>query len=228
MTKRPLAIGALVTLSIAACDPPRSRPPAISIVHVAAEATAPEPPSVPESPLSEQLSASGRLPPCKRDASRPSHPLLCAKAPDLGLPRVTGTGPGSLTAARGQIVLLAFCATFVAPCQKSLPVFQAIAKEHSGRVTLLVLMVDSPEDTGGRKHIEEYASDLQLDAPLFWDTKNKAADAYAISTLPTTMIVDPAGTVRAIYAGYRDGEGEAIRAEIKDLFAGSQDHADRQ
>jgi cytochrome c biogenesis protein CcmG, thiol:disulfide interchange protein DsbE len=219
MTKSLIALGALASLATAACDPPLSRSTVVPTVNVALDTAATQQPSAPPPPSSEPPSAPSNLPPCERDASGlTTRSLICSKAPELRLERVTGTGPGSLAAARGQVVILAFCATFAAPCSRSLPVYQGIAKEHPGRVTLIVLLVDEPDDLGGRGAIKEYASNVQIDVPVLWDTKHKAAEAYSLQTIPTTVIVDPAGVVRSIYAGYRDGEAEAIRAEIKDLL----------
>jgi thiol-disulfide isomerase/thioredoxin len=215
MTKNLIAIGALASLSIAACDGPRSQPAVVPTVTVASNAAAPAQPSALETPASEPP-ASSKPPACVPDGS---HPLMCAKAPELELERVTGTGPGSLARARGQVVMLSFCATWAEPCKKSLPVYQAIAKEHPGRVALIVVVEDSPDAISG-KELREYASSLKVDASILWDKAGKAGSDYGLPNFPfpALMIVDPAGAVRSIHAGYHDSDEEGLRKEIKDLL----------
>jgi peroxiredoxin len=220
MTKRHLAIAILASLSIAACNAPQSQPAVVPTVSVAsAPPPTPAPvataqPSAPETPPPASPPASGNPAACGSDGS---NPLLCAKAPELKLERVAGTGPSNLKEARGQVVILAFCATWAEPCKKSLPAYQTIAKEHPGRVALIVLLVDEAQSSSP-KAIKEYASNLQVTAPFLWDKEGKVAQAYTIAAMPLTLVVDAAGAVRFVHEGYRDGEVEDLRKEIKNLL----------
>ena len=49
------------------------------------------------------------------------------------------------------------------------------------------------------------------------DAANKAASAYKPASMPQTYVVDAAGIVRDDVAGWHDGQGAALEAEIARL-----------
>src|SRR5262249_2597167 len=136
----------IVAATIAGCPAPA--PPVVVQIAAPAPATAaPEP-----APLPSAAKAEGG-----------------DRAPPISLERVAGSGPRSLAEASGKVVILAFCATFAAPCRMSLPAFQVIAAAHPGEVVVIAVMEDSDDDPAMARQIKDYAGDLKVDFSFLWD-----------------------------------------------------------
>ena len=121
-------------------------------------------------------------------------PSLPTQAPDFTLGTLTGE-TRTLSALRGQTVVVNFWATWCGPCRVEMPTLQAFAEANPDTPVLYVAVDGTPEA------LTAFAEDqgLPLDAVLVADRTTRAA--YGVSTLPTTVVVGPDGAVRAAHAG---------------------------
>ena len=56
--------------------------------------------------------------------------------------------------------------------------------------------------------------------PILWDRGGERLSApFSISRLPTTLVVDRTGVVRAVHLGYDAAEGRKLEEEIRGLLA---------
>ena len=100
----------------------------------------------------------------------------------------------SLEDFRGKTVVLNFWATWCGPCRTEIPTFSSFAKENPD-IPVLGIAVD-----GSRKSLKRAAKNLGIEYPvLIADSKVK--NAYKVSSLPTTVVVDPRGYVRDVHVG---------------------------
>lgn len=132
-------------------------------------------------------------------------------APDFTLTSLNGEVT-SLSAFKGNMVLLNFWATWCRPCRYEIPYIQQIFEEYSAK-GLVVLTVNSWED---RETAQEFMSQNQLTFPVLTDYPGKkVARTYQIRTIPATFIIDRKGIIKAVKIGAFQN-----KAEIESLLKG--------
>ena len=93
---------------------------------------------------------------------------------------------------KGKVILLNFWATWCAPCKAEIPDFVELHARHA-EAGLQVLGV-SADDTV--KQLKPFVDALKMNYPVLQARGNNALlDAYAISTLPVTVIIGRDGTI---------------------------------
>lgn len=139
--------------------------------------------------------------------SGPPEPLSSGDerpAPAFSLPRLGGNGrPAeglSLGDLRGKVVILDFWATWCVPCVEALPDMAAFDQRMRGRgVTTLGILTDDDDLRGAARMVR----DLGVTYPVLVDADNEVGDRYAIDSLPTLVVVDGSGVIRATEVGPR-------------------------
>jgi peroxiredoxin len=111
-------------------------------------------------------------------------------APDFQLETLTGEAV-SLSQFRGQPVLLTLGATWCPDCRLEAPLLQQL---HERQTDLVILMVDSKEDV---ETVQEYADEFGLTFPIALDLDGSVNDAYRVWAIPTELLIDENGVVRA-------------------------------
>ena len=91
--------------------------------------------------------------------------------------------------------VLDFAASWCAPCLKTLPHLEALAK-RTPSIRFLVVSVD--DEVAGRDSLVEQ---LDLELPVLWDEHYAIADHYEPPAMPTTLILDPQGEVIFTHTG---------------------------
>ncbi|MBX2799405.1 MAG: TlpA family protein disulfide reductase [Myxococcales bacterium] len=120
-------------------------------------------------------------------------PSLPEQAPAFTLADVDGQSV-SLSDFAGQTVVLNFWATWCGPCRIEAPAFAAFAEAHPD-VPVLGIAVDGPP-----AKVRRVAAELGMRYPILMADESVVRD-YAVSMYPTTVVVDPDGTVRSAHAG---------------------------
>jgi peroxiredoxin len=129
-------------------------------------------------------------------------------APDFTLEDLSGN-LFSLSRMRGRAVLLDFWASWCGPCRAEMPALERLHRQFVERGLLVVgVNVDEPRETAAR-FIEQqgYTFTVLLDRSL------EASMLYDARSLPTLVLVDAEGNVRAYGRGTRS-EAE-LRADLR-------------
>ena len=120
-------------------------------------------------------------------------PVLPENAPAFVLPDIDGR-EHRLEDYLGRTVVLNFWATWCGPCRREIPEFSAFSRENPD-VTVLGIATD--QSVGKLRAAREQ---MGISYPvLVIDAETKSA--YDISTLPTTVVVDPQGRVQHVKVG---------------------------
>ncbi len=122
--------------------------------------------------------------------------------------------PVKLSDFAGKPVVLNFWASWCPPCKSEMPHFDAVYQDEKDAVVFL--MVDQ---TDGQRETKakalQYVTDQGFDFPIYFDTEQEAAIAYGISSIPTTVFINPEGK---IVTGYRGAIDEAtLRSGIDSI-----------
>jgi len=133
--------------------------------------------------------------------------------PDVEIPLLDG-GVFDVGSARGRIVLLDFWASWCAPCLKELPRLQELYDRESTRGLAAVAVNAQESDELVRTAVES----LKLTLPIGKLTKTLNRELQ-ISSLPTVVIADREGRVRARWDGYPKDLEAAIAKRVGELLA---------
>lgn len=120
-----------------------------------------------------------------------------------------------LSRLRGRVVLVHFWATWCEPCRDEL---SSLAQVHSrlGSRPLEVLSVNFGE---GAERIEPFLRAVSIHLPVVLDPDHRVAQAWGVTGLPMTFLVDARGRIRFSVLGARDwSEGTSARA-LEELLA---------
>ncbi len=111
-----------------------------------------------------------------------------------------GGGPSShveLKDLRGHPVVLDFWATWCGPCQAVAPIVNAIAERYKDR-GLAVLGVNTSDEDG---LAAAFMRKKGLGFPIVYDEGNTIAKQYAVTALPTLIVVSKTGKIVAVRHG---------------------------
>jgi peroxiredoxin len=129
-------------------------------------------------------------------------------APRGAAPALTGTlldgRRFDLAQLRGEPVLVHFWATWCPVCRLQEGTLSAIARDH--RVVTVALQ------SGGAEALRRHMQAESLDFPVLVDPQGAVARRWGIRGVPTSFLIDGAGRIRFVEAGYTSGVG--LRARL--------------
>lgn len=136
-----------------------------------------------------------------------------APAPVLSLADLQGR-PLDLSALRGKVVLINFWATYCKPCREEMPSLDRL-RSRLGPGGFEVIGVDVAEDADT---VRRFLATTSVGFPLTLDPEGAVMGRWKAIALPTTIVVDRRGRIRARLTGGADWEDEAIITRLQKLM----------
>ncbi|ULG71046.1 thiol-disulfide oxidoreductase ResA [Macrococcus brunensis] len=119
-------------------------------------------------------------------------------APEFELQKMDGSTV-KMSDYKGKGVILNFWGTWCEPCKREMPALSENYEEYKGKdvEVLAIHLRKTPQQ------VEQFFSGLKKEVhlPVAYDNDNEVADAYGIDPLPTTVVIDKNGKVKAIHKG---------------------------
>ena len=137
------------------------------------------------------------LPRLSRHSPGSDSALVGHPAPDFMLPTLTaqGTGPTQrLSDLQGKTVLLDFFASWCRPCMEQAPIVGRLSRRLDSTKLAVYGVNTSDQLTPARHYVEDHSPPY----PILFDGDNTASEAFDVTGIPTLVIIDKTGIVRAV------------------------------
>jgi cytochrome c biogenesis protein CcmG/thiol:disulfide interchange protein DsbE len=130
-------------------------------------------------------------------------------APGFRLPMSAGTV--SLDSLRGRVVYVDFWASWCEPCRRSFPWLKTMNDRYQEKgLTIVAINLDKD-----RQAAESFL--LKYPAPfrVAFDPSGKTAEAFRVSAMPSSYLIDRKGTIVYAHAGFDSRKTAAIETLIR-------------
>jgi peroxiredoxin len=142
-----------------------------------------------------------------------SKPAL-SRAPDFNLRDANG-GSASLSAYRGNLVLLNFWATWCGPCREEMPSMEQLSRYFGGQGLAVVAVNQKESAAVVSKFMRSHG--LSFTTPL--DPDGRVAASYRVYGIPITYLIDANGQAIGMKSGSRDWASREVIAVFRKLIA---------
>lgn len=140
---------------------------------------------------------------------------LIGKPVELAAPDLQGREV-SVSAARGQVRVVDFWATWCEPCQEQMPALDRLARALGGE-GLAVFGISMDED---RAQVTSWLEANPVTFQVLWDRGGaRHAERLDVQRLPTTLVLDRAGLVRFVHQGWLPRHAAALELEVRQLLS---------
>jgi peroxiredoxin len=136
------------------------------------------------------------------------------KAPDFRAARLEGPGALGLSDYHGKVVYLDFWASWCGPCLKAVPALETLRSEFpSSKFQILAVNVDKKT-----KKALEFLAKQRIGYPSVSNPKGDIPEKFGLEAMPSSYLIDENGVVRYVHKGFRDGDLEVIRKEVRRIM----------
>lgn len=126
----------------------------------------------------------------------------------------------SLSSFRGKVVLLNVWATWCPPCREEMPTLESLYQDFKGNKKFVMLAVS--QDVKGRSAVAPFIKKHGYKFEVLLDPQNKVGDAYDVTGVPETFIIDGQGRIVAHHMGAFDWARPDVRKAITSLLNSSE------
>ena len=142
----------------------------------------------------------------------PTLALTPSAAPNFELAAMVGNAV-NLSQYKGQVVMINFWATWCGPCRQEMPLLEQLYKKYKPMGFAMLGVNVEPDSSGAT----EWLKATPVTFPILFDTDSKVSKLYAVSGMPSTVIVDRKGQVRFLHRGYKPGDENEYLNQIRAL-----------
>lgn len=122
----------------------------------------------------------------------------------------------SLSAYRGQVVLLNIWRTDCEPCKVEMPSMEQLHRAYADRGLAVVAV--SVDRSGLQEVIRRFATDYDLTFDVLHDRMDLLGSVYRYTGVPETYVIDRRGIIRRKWIGPDDWNSEANRKFVEVLL----------
>jgi thiol-disulfide isomerase/thioredoxin len=116
----------------------------------------------------------------------------------------------SLASLKGKVIALSFWATWCGPCRELEPLFNQVAMNFGGDANVAFFSINTDED---ESLVVPFVSREHWDVPVFF--ADGLDEFMKVTTLPTVLIVDPAGKIVYRTGGLAEGFPASLTIAVR-------------
>lgn len=139
-------------------------------------------------------------------------------------PTFAGKTPGGVdfksSDLKGKVVLLDFWATWCGPCMQAIPKIQELSVKFKDQDVAIIGI--NRDKAGDEDKVRKTIERRELTFGQVMDANGAIAKAHKVRALPTLILIDKEGIIRAVHVGYGPGEAEVLANEINTLLKGEK------
>jgi peroxiredoxin len=148
--------------------------------------------------------------------AKENSPVAAGKlAADFALKDLNGK-PVKLSSFRGKVVFLNVWATWCGPCREEMPSIEKLYQQFNKNGDLTILAVS--QDTAAADEVARYVAKNGYHFRIVLDPENLVGEAYNVTGVPETFIIDKQGRIVAHHMGAFDWSRSDFRAALKELM----------
>ncbi|ABA89195.1 apocytochrome c disulfide reductase ResA [Syntrophotalea carbinolica DSM 2380] len=114
---------------------------------------------------------------------------------------------------RGQVVVLAFWATWCPACREELPSLAGLHRRMAGQ-GVMVLGINGGESAA---RVNDFMNRANLDLPVLLDASGEVHGLYQVRQYPTTYIIDRQGKLVERHIGFHDWNAPEVAGALRSL-----------
>ena len=115
---------------------------------------------------------------------------------------------------RGRVVLVNFWASWCPPCIQEMPVLETL-KQKLAEQPFEILAVNVGEQ---KYRVWKFVKLVNFDLPVLLDERKNTFNAWGLSVLPTSFLIDRKGNIRYRVVGDVEWDSEEVIALVKSLI----------
>ncbi len=128
--------------------------------------------------------------------------------------KTTQGEPFRLAQLRGKVVLIDFWASWCEPCKKELPLLHKMAQRLRGQgIEIVTINIDDDPANAQAFMRQKRLEGLTVVA----DTDKHIVDKFEPPKMPSSFLLDKNGVVRAVNAGFDEGDEAKLEQQLKGL-----------
>ncbi len=121
-----------------------------------------------------------------------------------------------LNSYRGQVLYVDFWASWCPPCGKSFPFMSRLQQQYRSQ-GLQVIAVNLDEQ---REDAERFLAENPHAFQIAYDTAARdCAQAFDVKAMPSSYLIDRAGTIHRVELGFKAEETQALQLELEKLLS---------
>ncbi len=122
----------------------------------------------------------------------------------------------SLSAARGDVVLINFYSNWCGPCRRETPYLQQIweTRKHNPRFRMLVI---GREET--TKSVQDFCEEFRFTFPAAADPDRSVYSLYAKELIPRTLVISPEGKILFYTVGFYEEDLKQLKVLLDQQLA---------
>lgn len=148
-----------------------------------------------------------------------SYAVSAEPAPGFELPTISSQV--NLSSYRGRVVYVDFWASWCGPCRKSFPWMSELQKRYKDDVKVIAINLDQE-----RSDAVEFIKETRPRFTIAFDPAGRTAEAYDVSGMPSSYLIDQSGNVVSSHIGFRSSEKGQIERRIRSLISNRQARAE--
>ncbi len=123
----------------------------------------------------------------------------------------------SLSAAKNNVVLLSFWATWCPPCRAEMPSLNRLYKEYKDKgLVVIAISTDRRVD-----YVKDFLEKHPVDFPVLMDSDTRVSREFGVFSMPTSFLLDRNGVIIKRYLGEEDWNSPENRNTIRAALGAS-------